>query len=74
MEASNCRDISRKIGYGMRNSAWYPKGQTGLGCGNPVALASLNMEKSFLTGRWCGFDCFLAANKVGKEGRVIAWI
>jgi ubiquinone/menaquinone biosynthesis C-methylase UbiE len=44
----------------------------GLGCGNPTALASLKAGETVLDlGSGAGFDCFLAANKVGKTGRVI---
>jgi SAM-dependent methyltransferase len=44
----------------------------GLGCGNPIALASLSEGEVVLDlGSGAGFDCFLAANKVGKSGRVI---
>jgi arsenite methyltransferase len=44
----------------------------GLGCGNPVALASLKEGEIVLDlGSGGGFDCFLAANQVGKTGKVI---
>ena len=44
----------------------------GLGCGNPVALASLRPGETVLDlGSGGGIDCFLAARKVGPEGRVI---
>jgi len=44
----------------------------GLGCGNPTALASLKEGETILDlGSGGGFDCFLAANKVGKTGKVI---
>jgi ubiquinone/menaquinone biosynthesis C-methylase UbiE len=44
----------------------------GLGCGNPVALASLKEGEVVLDlGSGAGFDCFLAANRVGTNGRVI---
>jgi ubiquinone/menaquinone biosynthesis C-methylase UbiE len=44
----------------------------GLGCGNPVALASLKEGETVLDlGSGGGFDCFLAANRVGQSGRVI---
>lgn len=44
----------------------------GLGCGNPVALASLRKGETVLDlGSGAGIDCFLAANKVGKKGKVI---
>jgi len=44
----------------------------GLGCGNPTAMASLKEGETVLDlGAGAGFDCFLAANKVGKKGKVI---
>ena len=44
----------------------------GLGCGNPVALASLAPGETVVDlGSGGGFDCFLAANRVGKSGQVI---
>ncbi len=66
-------DISRKIGYSDEELKAVPKGANlGLGCGNPVALASLKMGESVLDlGSGAGFDCFLAADKVGNEGKVI---
>ncbi|HUV83841.1 MAG TPA: arsenite methyltransferase [archaeon] len=66
-------DISRKIGYSDEELKAVPKGANlGLGCGNPVALASLKMGESVLDlGSGAGFDCFLAADKVGTEGKVI---
>lgn len=43
-----------------------------LGCGNPIALASLRPGEVVLDlGSGGGIDCFLAASKVGPEGRVI---
>ncbi len=44
----------------------------GLGCGNPVAIAGLKPGETVLDlGSGGGFDCFLAANAVGPEGRAI---
>ena len=44
----------------------------GLGCGNPVALASLGKGETVLDlGSGAGFDSFLAADRVGPEGKVI---
>ena len=44
----------------------------GLGCGNPVALASLNPGETVVDlGSGGGFDCFLAAKQVGESGQVI---
>jgi len=66
-------DISRKIGYTEEELKAVPEdANLGLGCGNPVALASLREGETVLDlGSGAGFDCFLAANKVGKNGRVI---
>lgn len=42
------------------------------GCGNPVALAGLHKEEVVLDlGSGAGLDAFVAAGKVGDEGRVI---
>ena len=44
----------------------------GLGCGNPVALASLKEGETVLDlGSGGGIDVFLAAKKVGARGRAI---
>jgi SAM-dependent methyltransferase len=66
-------DISSKIGYSEEEIKGVPAGSNlGLGCGNPVALASLQEGETVLDlGSGAGFDCFLAANKVGKKGKVI---
>jgi arsenite methyltransferase len=66
-------DISRRIGYSKEEIGSVPEGANlGLGCGNPVALASLKKGQTVLDlGSGGGFDCFLAANRVGKNGRVI---
>jgi arsenite methyltransferase len=43
-----------------------------LGCGNPLAIAELQPGEVVLDlGSGGGIDCFLAARKVGSEGRVI---
>lgn len=69
----SAEDISKKIGYTDEELKSVPEGSNlGLGCGNPVALASLKEGESVLDlGAGAGFDCFLAANKVGKSGKVI---
>ena len=44
----------------------------GLGCGNPLAIASLRAGQVVLDlGSGAGFDCFLAARAVGPTGKVI---
>lgn len=66
-------DISKSIGYSLEDLSAVPEGANlGLGCGNPVALASLkNGDVVLDLGSGAGFDAFLAAQRVGKAGRVI---
>ena len=65
--------VSRAIGYSDNEMNTVPEGANlGLGCGNPVAIASLREGEIVLDlGSGAGFDCFLAANAVGKKGKVI---
>jgi SAM-dependent methyltransferase len=67
------QDISKKIGYTEEDLKAVPEGANlGLGCGNPIALASLKQGEIVLDlGAGAGFDCFLAAGRVGDKGRVI---
>jgi arsenite methyltransferase len=67
------QEISRRIGYSEQEIDSVPEGANlGLGCGNPVALASLKKGQTVMDlGSGGGFDCFLAANRIGKEGKVI---
>ncbi len=71
--AGLAKDISRGVGYSDEEMQTVPDGANmGLGCGNPVALASLRGGDIVLDlGAGGGFDCFLAANRVGRTGRVI---
>lgn len=73
--ASSCcgQGVSEKIGYSEKELRSIPAGaDLSLGCGNPVALASLKPGETVLDlGSGAGMDCFLAANKVGSKGRVI---
>jgi SAM-dependent methyltransferase len=66
-------EISKRIGYSEQEISSVPEGANlGLGCGNPVALASLKKGETVLDlGSGGGFDCFLAANRVGNGGKVI---
>jgi ubiquinone/menaquinone biosynthesis C-methylase UbiE len=66
-------EMSKRIGYSEDEIESVPEGSNlGLGCGNPIALASLKKGETVLDlGSGGGFDCFLAANKVGKQGKVI---
>src|SRR5512137_2168722 len=65
--------IAQKIGYTQEHIEAVPEGSNlGLGCGNPVALASLKEGETVLDlGSGAGFDCFLASQAVGKKGRII---
>ena len=65
--------ISKKIGYTDEDIGSVPEeSNLGLGCGNPIALASLKEGDIVLDlGAGAGFDCFLASNKVGSTGKVI---
>jgi SAM-dependent methyltransferase len=70
---STADQTSRTVGYTDADLASVPDGANlGLGCGNPVALASLKPGDTVLDlGSGAGFDCFLAAGKVGPFGLVI---
>jgi SAM-dependent methyltransferase len=65
--------LSSAIGYTIAEVDSVPEGSNmGLGCGNPVALASLKPGETVVDlGSGGGFDCFLAAKQVGETGRVI---
>ncbi len=44
----------------------------GVGCGNPTALADLKEAETVLDlGSGAGIDAFLAAKRVGEQGRII---
>jgi SAM-dependent methyltransferase len=61
------------MGYSGEDLEGVPEGANlGLGCGNPVALASLEKGQTVLDlGSGAGFDSFLAANQVGASGKII---
>src|SRR5512140_762558 len=65
--------VSEQIGYSKEELAAVPEGaDLNLGCGNPVALASLKPGEVVIDlGSGGGLDCFLAAQKVGETGKVI---
>ena len=66
-------DASAQIGYSSEELAAVPEGANmGLGCGNPQAIAALAPGEIVVDlGCGGGFDCFLAARRVGKKGHVI---
>jgi len=65
--------MSSQLGYSPEDLGSVPQGaDLGLGCGNPVALAALKEGDTVLDlGSGAGFDCFLAARRVGESGKVI---
>jgi N-acetylglutamate synthase-like GNAT family acetyltransferase len=68
-----CGDPTLSSGYDLNDLAAAPDGANlGLGCGNPVALASLKEGEVVLDlGSGAGFDAFLSAKRVGPMGHVI---
>jgi ubiquinone/menaquinone biosynthesis C-methylase UbiE len=65
--------ISARLGYSEDDRNSVPDGaDMGLGCGNPRAIASLQLGETVLDlGSGGGFDAFLAAREVGEAGHVI---
>ncbi|MCK9573346.1 MAG: arsenite methyltransferase [Candidatus Omnitrophica bacterium] len=71
--SNSARGISKTVGYSDDDINAVPDGANlGLGCGNPVAIASLKEGDCVLDlGSGAGFDAFLASSRVGKTGKVI---
>ena len=69
----NADQASSLMGYSSEEMASVPEGSNlGLGCGNPVAIASIKEGETVVDlGSGAGFDCFLAARQVGEAGLVI---
>ena len=65
--------ISTRLGYSQSDLEMVPSGaDMGLGCGNPKAIAALQVGETVVDlGSGGGFDCFLAAKEVGTTGQVI---
>ena len=69
----NAEGLAITFGYSASELATMPEGANlGLSCGNPQAVAAMQPGETVLDlGSGAGFDCFLAAGKVGPTGRVI---
>ncbi|MCW8802456.1 MAG: arsenite methyltransferase [Candidatus Bathyarchaeota archaeon] len=65
--------IAWKVGYSPDDINSVPEAAvSGLGCGNPVAIAKLQEGQTVLDlGSGGGMDAFLASKKVGHTGKVI---
>ncbi|MDI6777745.1 MAG: arsenite methyltransferase [Patescibacteria group bacterium] len=64
--------VAKEIGYSKDDIARFSEANLGLGCGNPVAMAEIKKGDTVLDlGSGAGFDCFLAAARVGEKGRVV---
>jgi SAM-dependent methyltransferase len=72
-KACSPQEIAAALGYEAEDLAAAPDGANlGLSCGNPLAIADLRPGETVLDlGSGGGFDCFLAARKVGPHGHVI---
>lgn len=66
-------EFAGTLGYTKEDLQGLPdEANLALSCGNPIALAELKEGESVLDlGSGAGFDCFIAARKVGDKGRVI---
>jgi ubiquinone/menaquinone biosynthesis C-methylase UbiE len=72
-EGRGLESLSKRVGYTDKELKTVPEGANlGLGCGNPLAHASLREGETVLDlGSGGGFDCFLASRQVGHAGKVI---
>lgn len=72
-DAGELDKLSKQLGYsGEDRDAVASGANLGLGCGNPTAIAELDVGEHVLDlGSGAGFDCFLAARAVGPSGQVI---
>ncbi len=67
------QQLAEAIGYAQADLVATPdNANMGLSCGNPTAIASLELGEVVIDlGSGGGFDCFVAGPKVGASGRVI---
>lgn len=72
-DATSLHSHAAAIGYSPDDLSALPDGANlGLGCGNPTSLTLIREGDTVLDlGSGAGVDCFIAAGKVGKAGRVI---
>jgi len=72
-KAVDISETAMRIGYSEEDLGNAPlEANMGLGCGNPIAIASISEGNTVLDlGSGGGFDCFLARRQVGNTGYVI---
>lgn len=69
---SESEQIAKSIGYSNEEIKSAGIANLGLGCGNPTGMGEIKEGETVLDlGSGAGFDCFLAAKKAGKTGKVI---
>ncbi len=69
---NSSKGIAEEIGYSEEETGKFSEANLGLGCGNPVAMSRIKEGDIVVDlGSGAGFDAFIAANKVGLEGKVI---
>ncbi|KAL7908538.1 S-adenosyl-L-methionine-dependent methyltransferase [Trichoderma velutinum] len=73
MEARYADSVAKAFGYTKEELSDIPQdANLGLSCGNPLAIATLREGETVIDfGSGAGFDAFLAARRVGSNGRVI---
>lgn len=67
------QQVSESVGYSQEEIDLVPKqANLGLGCGNPFRIVEIHPGDIVMDlGSGAGFDCFLAAHKVGRRGKVV---
>jgi SAM-dependent methyltransferase len=67
------KELGKALDYEEKDLCLGPgEANLGLGCGNPISMASLQPGEVVLDlGSGAGFDAFLAAKRVGESGKVI---
>ena len=69
---NGAKNVSKSIGYTDEELEVVGKANLGLGCGNPLAFGKIKEGDIVLDlGSGAGIDAILAAQKVGKNGKVI---
>lgn len=72
VDATTSEQIAESIGYSNQEIKSASDANLGLGCGNPTGMGEIKKGDTVLDlGSGAGFDCFLAAKKVGESGLVI---